>query len=272
MRQKINIFVICLLGFGLIFISGCKRTNLLEPSPLGPSTYSILLSVSASPTVLFAGETREQTIITVTLKKFDGIPLPNEGVQFHVRNSLGERADIGYFDGGDSVATRYTDGNGRINITYHGPLAEELIADAEVLINAILLGEGKDIISEYTPVIIIRDVTEISFNIYADPNVLWCTSKRPQSLIKVYLQKANGAPLSGRRIYFYLDGEGSFEDGKTKTFKTTNASGYASIYYIGPTRSELNIDKMIYITGQAETTSPFYIFEEVFIRLIKGTD
>jgi hypothetical protein len=272
MRQKINVSVICLLAVGLILTSGCKRTGFLEPSPLGPSTYAIILSVSASPNVLFAGDSRENTTITATLKKFDGIPLTNKGIQFHVRNVLGERADVGYFDGGDSVATRFTDSNGRVNLTYHGPVAEELTLDTELLIYAIMVGEGKDIISEYTPVIIIRDVTEIAFEITADPNVLWCTSKRPQSLVEVYLKKTNGSPLSGRRVYFYLDGEGSFEDGKTKTFKTTDANGYAKIYYIGPTLSELNIDKMIYITGQAETTSPFYINEEIFIRLIRGSD
>jgi hypothetical protein len=257
----------------MVFIlPACKRNAVNQPDPLGPSTYAIVLRMAANPNVLFAGADRERTTITASLIKFDGIPLANTTIQFHIRDSLGARANLGYFDNGESVAVRTTNQNGNITLEYYGPTSAELITDSQIYIYGMVAWEGKEFITEITPVFLIRDVTEIAFEIYADPNVLWCTGSNPRSTIKAYLKKADGSPLANRRVIFsVLSGPGNFSDGKTKTTAMTNASGYAFVTYVGPKGSQINRDQFVEIRGQPETATPFYIHEEVNVRLVKGS-
>jgi hypothetical protein len=108
------------------------------------------------------------------------------------------------------------------------------------------------------------------FHISANPNVLYCTSQKPRSTIKASLNSNDGSPVSGTRIYFSIDGPGNFSGGKTKAHVTTDSNGKVSISYIGPTGNNLNADRDAWIRGHVETSTPYYIHREIFIRLIKA--
>jgi len=273
--MKINkqFIFISLLVLTLIFSSSCKRTGIEEPSPFGPSTYSLLLSVSARPNIMFAGITRETVAIKVSLKKFDGSSVSGQVIHFQVRDALGQRVNVGLFDGNLAAVSRTTDQNGNITLSYHGPLADEVTTDVQIYIYAMIDWQGTDYISEFAPIFIIRNETEVIFELYAQPNVIYCTAIRPQSLLKAVFKKTDGSPLSDRRVYFsILSGHGEFEDGKRKTYAMTDSNGVASINYIGPTNKEISYDQFVELHGQPETNTPFYIHTEVSIRLIKGED
>lgn len=111
----------------------------------------------------------------------------------------------------------------------------------------------------------------VTFELYAQPNVIYCTSTRPQSLIKAVLKKNDGSPLVDRRVFFsVLSGPGTFENGTRKTYVLTDSNGIASTYYVGPTFDEISHDQFAELKGQPETSTPFYMHKEVKVRLIRG--
>jgi len=234
---------------------------------------AVIFELLAQPDVIFAGTSRETTTITVSLKNQDKSAISGQVVHFQVRDALGQRVNIGLFDGNVTAVSRTTDQNGSITLTYHGPLSDEVNADTQIYIYAQIDGQGTDYISELAPIYIIREETGVVFDLTAQPNVIYCTSDRPQSLLKAVFKKTDGSPLPNRRIYFYvLSGPGEFEDGKRKTYVLTDSNGVASINYIGPTNKEISYDQFVELRGQPETNTPFYIHTEVSVRLIKGED
>ncbi|MBE0460332.1 MAG: hypothetical protein IBX60_01675 [Candidatus Aminicenantes bacterium] len=274
MNSKIKSLIVFPLVLTLVLFSSCKRTAIEEPSPIGPSTFSVILNLSASPNVIFAGGveySREISTIKASLKKFDGMPLSDKTIHFEVRNTFGSKAYIGFFDENESIKTKITDQNGEATVQYYGPKAQELSDNETIYIYAIVSGDGKEYIIEKTPIYIIRDITEISFELYADPNVLWCTSKNPHSQIKAVCKKVNGIPLIGRKVFFtILSGMGHFSNGKTKYVAYTDEEGIAIATYVGPTKSEIGYDQWVTIRGQLETSDPDWLHKEVIIGLKIG--
>ena len=299
MKTKIYTIALFISILSLVVFTSCSRSDFDHPGPTGPSTLAVLLNLSASPNVLYAGTTRGTTTITATLKKFDGVPLANKSIHFEVVDSVGTRAYIGFLDNQQTVLTETTDSSGNISFTYSGPTEQELIDldmgsldDFKIYIYAYLAWEGKDLIAEQTPIMILKDIydtigpEDIGFELQAFPNVLWCTLERPESEIRgIFTLK--GIPLSGKKVFFkIMSGPGEFSDGYTKTYAITDSSGVATINYVGPTNNELTLDTIVYIQGQPETdwthTEPppgydpeegeeyFYIYKEIGIRLIKG--
>ena len=121
--------LIFLLVVSLVSFYSC-RNKVDEPSPTGPSTFSILMIASASPNVLVARDNgqRDTCDITVTLTTFQGTPLSNETIILDVYSDmLGAMENYGYFEGNESVAVRTTDGEGKVKVKYYGPTFEELI-------------------------------------------------------------------------------------------------------------------------------------------------
>jgi hypothetical protein len=254
----------------LVFSTSCKRTGIEEPSPFGPSTFSILLQLAAFPNAIFAGNTRETTTITATLKRYDGISIANTTIHFDIRDALGNKINIGFFEGNQAVITEVTDSNGMTSVGYYGPFSQELVTDTTVYITAIVAWQGKEFINELTPIFIIRDAVDLTFTLIASPNVLLATENRPQSQIKAYFKTVDGIPLAGRKVFFkILSGPGMFIDNKWKTYALTDANGFATITYLGPTKFEIGYDDAVTIQGQPETTTPFYIHEEIDIRIIR---
>jgi hypothetical protein len=284
-----------MLGFTISFFSACTRSQVEEPSPVGPSTLSILLDVNSYPNVISAGESRQSVQITADLKKFDGVPLSNQTITFEIRDELGSRLYVGFFEDNQSIVTKSTDGSGRASVTYHGPLAQEIFvanngqtADKQVYIYAFVGWEDNEFIADYAPVYIISDIVELTFDMQASPNVLWCSDENPYSEIRGLFKKADGAPIVGRKVFFkILKGKGEFEDGTRKTYVYTNAEGIATLRYVGPTAAEMDLsEELVTIQGQPETDwihidSPgygdsegdaFYIHKEMDLRLIKDNN
>jgi len=288
MKSKTKLAVFTLLALSLILSPSCMKKKVDNPDPLGPAGYAISLKVSASPNVLFAGtESRESTAVTAVLTKYDGSPLAGKTIFFELIDGLTNlRADgIGYFEGMGAVASKVTDGSGRVTIDYYGPTVGEIssaLSDS-FYITAHVAWEGAEGISEWAPVYIVRNSDDLIFNVAVDPNVLWCTNTRPESTIKAFFAVRNGNPIAGRKIFFKIkSGLGRFKGGGTLTYKTTGGDGYATIIYQGPTAGEMAAaEEFVTIEVQPETWwEPFgeygtvptdhYIHVEFQIRLKKG--
>ncbi|UCE40329.1 MAG: hypothetical protein JSV17_12805 [Candidatus Aminicenantes bacterium] len=290
MRSNIKFAVFILVTMSLVLLTSCVKKKVDEPDPLGPAGFAISLKVSASPNVLFAGMTnREITSVTASLRRYDGTALAGRTVFFEVYDALtGMKTNVGYFDNMSSVMSAVTDGNGNVTVGYHGPLAANLLGNAKLYISAHIAWEGAEDIMEWTPIYVVGDPysSNLMLNVLVDPNVLWCTNTRPISNITIFFTMEDGAPVTGRKIFFeILDGKGNFQDGKTKTFKTTNSSGMATINYIGPTSGEMSKpEEWVKIEVHAETwwayteIEPYdgdeerrhYLHTDFRIRLKKG--
>lgn len=276
MRWKIKLLVIFGLSISLLFSSSCKRSQVEEPSPVGPSTLSVILKLTTTTNVLFAGlESRPTTTITANLTKYDGIPIANRTIHFEIRDANGFPVTIGFFDGNQSSKTVVTNSDGEAQCQYYGPIATELTSNIDLFIYAIVAGEGKEYIWERTPLYVIRDVIEFSFNAYADPNVLWCTSEAPESKINAVVKLINGVPCSGAKVLYKItNGKGEFENGLRKITAYTDSQGVASVTYIGPTKSELPTEfqwvTIRAILQNSGINSDDIIYEDIQIRLEKG--
>jgi hypothetical protein len=289
MRSNIKFAVFVLVALNLVLFTSCVKKKVDEPSPLGPAGFATSLKLSASPNVLFAGtQSREATTVTAVLTKYDGTPLAGKTIFFELRDALANiRADgVGYFEGLRAVASKVTDGSGRVTLDYYGPTVEEVSSflTDNFLITAHVAWEGDEGISEWTPIYFIRDFRDLIFNVEVDPNVLWCTSKRPESTITTFFAVPDGTPIAGRKIFFKIKkGKGHFKDGKTTTYKETGSNGYAIMTYQGPTAGEMSAaEEFVTIEVQPETwweafdgygATPtyYYIHVEFDIRLKKGS-
>jgi hypothetical protein len=279
---------IILLALSIFLFTSCVKKKVTEPDPLGPAGFAISLKVSASPNVLFAGtHSRETTTVSAVLTRFDGSPISGRTIFFELLDGLAnQRADgIGYFEGTGAVASKVTDGSGRVSIEFHGPTVGEVSSSLtdSFFITAHVAWEGAEGVSEWTPVYFVRNSDDLIFNVQADPNVLWCTSTRPESTIKAFFAVRNGNPIAGRKVFFKVKrGKGRFQSGTTLTFAQTGSDGFATIVYEGPTAGEMTADEeMVTIEVQPETWwEPFgeygvpptdhYIHVEFGIRLKKG--
>jgi hypothetical protein len=288
MRSNAKYTGIILLALSIFLFTSCVKKKVDEPDPLGPAGYAISLKVSASPNVLFAGtQSREITTVTAILTRYDGSPLSGRSIFFELLDGLAnQRADgIGYFEGMGAVASKVTDGNGRVTIDFHGPTVGEIASSLtdSFYITTHVAWEGAEGVSEWTPVFFVRNSYDLIFNVAVDPNVLWCTNTRPESTIRAFFAVRNGNPIAGRKVFFkILNGKGHFQGGKTLTFVQTGSDGYATIIYQGPTAGEMGaVEEMVKIDVQPETWwEPFgeygtppadhYIHVEFGIRLKKG--
>ena len=289
MRSGIKIIGIVLLALSLTLITSCQKGKVNEPSPLGPAGFAVSLKVTANANVLFAGNSaRDTTTVTASLKKYDGTPLSGKTIYFEVNDVNGIRSldSIGYFEGHQAVASKVTDGNGNVSVTYYGPKAAEITANGYLNITANVAWDGAENVAEWAPVYVVRDFTDLIFTVKVDPNVLWCANTRPESVITVFYAIPDGTPIVGRKIFFEItSGLGTFSDGKIKTYKTTDSNGYAVHTYRGPTGSQMGMveEDWVDITVQPETwweefgdytdtydTGNYYLHVDFRIRLKKG--
>ncbi len=95
MKAKTLIAGITTLAVAFL-VPACSRNGVDEPSPTGPSTYAIVLKVTAAANTILAGQSRGSTAINATLKKFDGSPLANRTVFFElVKKDLTTKEELG---------------------------------------------------------------------------------------------------------------------------------------------------------------------------------
>ncbi len=290
-----NYLLIFLLVVSLISFYSC-RNKVEEPSPTGPSTFSILMIASASPNVLIARSTgaRDTSNITVTLTTFQGTPLANETVIFDVYDATFANVleNYGYFEGNQSVVAKTTDSNGRVSVTYYGPVFEEIVyyweeaapqsverplpyPPEQVHIRASLAWQGKEMISEYAPLQIVSELHK-EIRLKAAPNVLWITggsNKSRQSTLTATVADLKGAPVRGEKIWLTIkSGPGEFkENGKTRISGKTDANGKVVVTYLAPKRGEIFADGIVVeIQAQLQTDDPNWAHDEAKIRLNRG--
>ncbi len=241
MKTKKTVLIsLVLLAFVFFGSSSCKRSAVEVPGPSGPSSFSILLRLNASPNVLFAGlNTRQMTTITATLKKYDGSAIAGKTLFFETIDSSGTRVDLGYFEGNQALQSKTTDSSGSARINYYGPLSEEILTNATIYVRATVAWEGSQFIYETAPLYIIRDADQISFLVEAIPSVIFAGDSSPTSEIRARLLMG-GAPVQDYPVYFILESPiGVFSDGLRHTYALTDADGIASKTYIGPTWVEI---------------------------------
>jgi hypothetical protein len=276
MKSKHSL-IIFLLVVSLVSFYSC-RNKVDEPSPTGPSTFSILMIASASPNLLVARDNgqRDTCDITVTATTFQGTPLSNERIVLDIYDTdqLITVENYGYFEGDESVAVRTTDSEGKVRVRYYGPSLEEVIypntdpikineiisSPTYVHIRASLAWQGKEMIHDLAPVqIIVEDVKR--FRLRVEPNVLWVTDGSLQSRQASFiatLETLGGAPVQGEKVWFeFLRGPGEFkENGRTKISAKTNENGEAIVTYLSPKRGDLSKIESVIVQAQLETGDP----------------
>ena len=248
MNSKIKLIITLFLALSFVFIMTCKRKEVEEPGPLGPSGFSFVLKLSASPNVIAAGTSRESTIITASLIKYDGIAMEDKTINFEIRNQSGSKVYLGYFEGNKSVVSKTTDSNGEARVTYYGPLGEELTDTTYIYIYASASWDGKEFISELQPIKVIRDLELVYIQLVANPSVLVAGTYRGVSQVTATLIESGGKPVANESIIFKINEDdsgrrlGYFDDFRTVIEKTTNSSGVAKVTYFGPIDQEYTDD------------------------------
>ena len=261
MKSKIYLILIISISLSLVLFTSCKRTAIEAPSPVGPSSFSILLDLSASPNVLFAGSSRESTTITASLRDYKGTPIANKTVLFEISPSYG------FFKGNKSVKQAVTDQDGSTSLVFFGPNDNEISSDTTVYIYASVAWEGKEFITELTPVYIVTDAKSTSLTLSPWPNVLLAGKTCEASTITAILtlKGKGGIPIPDQGIIFEIcDSSGdNISIGHFTSFdlirtEYTNGQGIARIIYYGPLASEITEDITVYIKathkGSGETT------------------
>jgi len=286
--------LIFLLVVSLVSFYSC-RNKVDEPSPTGPSTFSILMIASASPNVLIARNNgvRDTSNITVTLTTFQGTPLANETVIFDVYDMTFEKSleNYGYFEGNQSVVAKSTDSNGRVSVQYYGPVFEEIVSYWEeansttetplayppetVHIRASLAWQGKEMIHEFAQIQIVSELDK-KIRLQAAPNVLWITSgfqKSRQATLTATLADLKGAPVKGAKIWLDIEtGPGEFkQNGQRRISGRTDENGEVVVTYLAPKREEIYTDGIkVKIQAQVQTSDPNWAHDEAEIRLNRG--
>lgn len=254
-------------------VSGDESETVSDTAPIYviKDDYEMKLDLEASPLVLFAGETRESSTITAELLSSTASPLPNKIVYFEIKDESGNKLNAGFFEGNKAALTKVTDQNGKVSLTYYGPLATDITENITAYITATVSGENNETVTDNVAIYIIKEVYEVQFEMIADPNVLWATHTRPESEIKATLKTADGIPISGRRVYFEItSGPGNFSNWESKIYADTDNDGVAIVTYIGPRDSDITADTTTTIRGRPATSSSTDIFDDVTIRIIKG--
>ena len=128
MKSKILCFAIG-LGLVLFAFSSCTREAIEEPSPTGPSTVYLTLTLSANPNLLYATSERPTSEIKAVAKE-GNIPLSGALIVFTIQ------AGPGYFSDYSQRIALTTDGGGAATLLYIGPTKEEITYDQDAYIRA----------------------------------------------------------------------------------------------------------------------------------------
>jgi hypothetical protein len=127
-----------------VLATGCKRTESPGASPVGPSTFALTFTLTATPNVILAGEARPTSIIRSEVTE-NGAPAVGRTIYFTISSGLGEFGDL------STRTAVVTDSNGLAEITYIGPTKYEIDADT----SATILGQ----LETSSPQIIAKTVT-----------------------------------------------------------------------------------------------------------------
>jgi len=266
------------LGLALLLASSaCTRHDVSTPSPVGPSSFSVLLKLSASPNVILAGGNRAGTTISASLKRFDGTPLADRTVYFEICDSSHNPVYIGYFEGQTSVLSKQTNSGGNVTFVYYGPLETEIEASTSVYIWAKAASEGNEFIEDFARVDISRGSSSLAavLKLSANPNVIAAGDHRQSTTITASLNRLDGTPLANRTVYFdicdvthnrvYI---GYFEGQTSVLSRQTDAKGNINVIYYGPLASEIEASTSVYIWAKAALEGDEFIEDFAQVDII----
>jgi uncharacterized GH25 family protein len=247
---------------------------------VGPSSFSVLLKLSASPNVILAGSHRAGTTISASLKRFDGTPLADRTVYFEICDSSHNRVYIGYFEGQTSVLSRQTDSGGNVTFVYYGPLETEIEASTSVYIWAKAASEGNEFIEDFAQVDISRGSSSLGavLKLSANPNVIAAGNHRQSTTITVSLNRLDGTPLANRTVYFEICDSshnrvyiGYFEGQTSVLSRQTDAKGNINLIYYGPLASEIEASTSVYIWAKAASEGIEFIEDFAQVDIIRDS-
>ncbi len=107
------VFMIAVIG-SLVFVPGCKRTDLADPDIHEHAGFIINLSGVANPGLLFVSQGTSPAVsyLNTTALYNNGTPVSGKNIVFKISD------DIGYFPGGSRTAVRTTNSQGKTSIQY----------------------------------------------------------------------------------------------------------------------------------------------------------
>jgi len=254
------------------------KESISESAPINiiADITELTLSISGSPNVLNAGTTRESSTITATLNTTSGTPIVNLTIHFEICDANGNKVNIGYFTGNESVITQTTDANGAAAVTYYGPLAQEITENATVYIRAAVALEGTSSLSLSAPISIIREAIEKALAVSPNPNVINAGAARETSTITATLTTVSGDPVANKTIKFEICDAplgnkiniGYFGANESVTTAVTNASGIATVTYFGPLSTEIVANMTVYIQATAFLEGAEFLYASAPINII----
>ena len=297
------ILAILLAAAVVAFVPACKRGDIDEPGPTGPSSFAIYLKATANPNTLFAGEARGVSTISANLAKYDGPPVRNKTGYLEIVDAAGNKITQapGFFDGDTTVKIASTDSGGNITTGYHGPTGAELeylldtnndgyidddwvnqtAPNLEYYVRVSAATDGARFVSDVVPIYLICEDLYYSIELRAIPETLYATSERQRAEIVATVKKG-GKPLAGKRVWFeLLSPQGFFEEGMGVQVQTVlDGAGQARVGYLGPLGAELSEkDVGIIIMARAETDTrlppakdgqgPVQVKKYVYLHAIK---
>jgi len=137
---------------GLILLAalaaGCQRTATQGPSPLGPSTFVLTFTLTASPNIIMTGTARPTSIIKAVVTE-NGEPVFDRTVYFTITDGPGE------FTNFEQRAAVRTNWYGLATIMYTGPTKFEIDGDTTATIMGQLETSSPQIIAKAVTVTIL---------------------------------------------------------------------------------------------------------------------
>jgi hypothetical protein len=110
----------------------------------------------------------------------------------------------------------------------------------------------------------------LTFEVSASPNVVLTSDIREQVELRA-LVKYGGQPAANQLVVFtVLDGPGEFDNYARRIAALTNQNGYAVVTYLSPLRSEIGYDQTVTFYIHPQTSSPYFTWKTLEIRLLKG--
>jgi hypothetical protein len=141
------------LAAATILASGCKRPGIEEPSPFGPSSFSLTFEVEARPNVVLATDVRPMSEIRATVKR-DGKPVKDQVVYFTILAGPGQFGDY-------TLRTVVaTNAGGVAAVMFIGPTKFEIDGDLFTTIKVQLETSTPDYIYKQVDVRILRSLSD----------------------------------------------------------------------------------------------------------------
>ncbi|OGD21571.1 MAG: hypothetical protein A2Y69_10775 [Candidatus Aminicenantes bacterium RBG_13_59_9] len=110
----------------------------------------------------------------------------------------------------------------------------------------------------------------MTFEVSASPNVVLTSDIREPVEVRALI-KYGGLPAENQLVVFTIqDGPGEFDNYSTRTTAVTNQNGYAIVIYLSPLRSEIAFDQTVTFYIHPQTSSPYFTWKTIWIRLLRG--